>query len=755
MSKGAIKVTRDGGVTWEIIDTIKGEPGASTAEAEAARDIAVSAKDTAVIKASEASASALQLASGVASPAGTYANLAALISDSPDHSKIYITLDDGSWCYHNGTVWVAGGVYQASITNQEIWATLVVGFPEYPSYDTATKTLTFPAQIGAPNTINYNNGSSYSFSTQTTVVNPHSTSNVKLIFNIAAQTMEFASWSWPLTAGQRVLAVVRHDPIRARIHSTFPCKVDGLFDSEYLATLTPPEKYSGKLTSSMFEHGGIGLTGNPEAGALRIRSSPIRVSAGDTLHLPLTTSYVVKLYSSLDTSSGTFIEGSPNWIQNGLSTMPVDGFLRVVLRFADNREITLPDFDVLTNGVSVWKNIKDDFDFLEDLVSPSDIYPMFKTVTVLRGGKQLPIVDNAGKKLIFPADLNDTIFLIDGVAYPSAIPPSGLTIDLSTITGTSAWCVLFNPSDKSFLLAPWNTTINYKNTHALFATFRYQYEKYYFTMPCPFIVDDLLYGYKGITQNPLNASVKGIAHRGYSTVAPENTLPAFKLAKEKGFSYVECDVVWTSDNEPVIMHDTTINRTARNMDGTALVDTLAIKDITLDNALTYDFGIWKGVQYEGTKIPKFDEFILYCKKLNLHPYIELKATITEEQAIILVNICKKHGMIRRVTWISGIHQSLVYISNLDNSARLGFLGNLSETLIGYVEELKTEKNEVFANVEYQSVTPLLAESSFLQDIPIEVWTINHTSIANSLVDMGVIGITTDGLNIAETMYNNS
>ena len=27
MSKGAIKVTRDGGVTWEIIDTIKGEPG--------------------------------------------------------------------------------------------------------------------------------------------------------------------------------------------------------------------------------------------------------------------------------------------------------------------------------------------------------------------------------------------------------------------------------------------------------------------------------------------------------------------------------------------------------------------------------------------------------------------------------------------------------------------------------------------------------------------------------------------------------
>lgn len=49
-----------------------------------------------------------------ASPAGTYADLAALIAADPDHSKIYITRDDGNWCYHNGTTWVAGGVYMAS-----------------------------------------------------------------------------------------------------------------------------------------------------------------------------------------------------------------------------------------------------------------------------------------------------------------------------------------------------------------------------------------------------------------------------------------------------------------------------------------------------------------------------------------------------------------------------------------------------------------------------------------------------------------
>lgn len=49
-----------------------------------------------------------------ASPAGTYADLATLIAEDPDHSKIYITLDDGKWCYHNGSAFVAGGVYQAT-----------------------------------------------------------------------------------------------------------------------------------------------------------------------------------------------------------------------------------------------------------------------------------------------------------------------------------------------------------------------------------------------------------------------------------------------------------------------------------------------------------------------------------------------------------------------------------------------------------------------------------------------------------------
>lgn len=58
---------------------------------------------------------AAQLAAGVASPVGTYADLAALNAADPDHSKIYITLNDGYWCYYSGAAFVAGGVYQATL----------------------------------------------------------------------------------------------------------------------------------------------------------------------------------------------------------------------------------------------------------------------------------------------------------------------------------------------------------------------------------------------------------------------------------------------------------------------------------------------------------------------------------------------------------------------------------------------------------------------------------------------------------------
>lgn len=60
------------------------------------------------------------IASG--SPAGVYSNLSTLRTQNPDHSKIYITADNGNWNYYNQSQqqFVSGGVYQASEDSETV-----------------------------------------------------------------------------------------------------------------------------------------------------------------------------------------------------------------------------------------------------------------------------------------------------------------------------------------------------------------------------------------------------------------------------------------------------------------------------------------------------------------------------------------------------------------------------------------------------------------------------------------------------------
>src|SRR6187399_430536 len=51
-----------------------------------------------------------------------------------------------------------------------------------------------------------------------------------------------------------------------------------------------------------------------------------------------------------------------------------------------------------------------------------------------------------------------------------------------------------------------------------------------------------------------------IGHRGYSHLAPENTLPSFKLAKAAGADLVELDYYHTKDNKMIVIHDATLDR---------------------------------------------------------------------------------------------------------------------------------------------------------------------------------------------------
>src|SRR6478752_8494642 len=49
--------------------------------------------------------------------------------------------------------------------------------------------------------------------------------------------------------------------------------------------------------------------------------------------------------------------------------------------------------------------------------------------------------------------------------------------------------------------------------------------------------------------------VRVIAHRGASAAAPENTIEAFRLARELGADWVELDARRTADAQVVVHHD--------------------------------------------------------------------------------------------------------------------------------------------------------------------------------------------------------
>lgn len=230
--------------------------------------------------------------------------------------------------------------------------------------------------------------------------------------------------------------------------------------------------------------------------------------------------------------------------------------------------------------------------------------------------------------------------------------------------------------------------------------------------------------------------IKGVNHRGYNSVAPENTLPAFQLSRQHGFIYVETDIQFTSDGVAVCLHDASINRTARNADGTQLSSTVNIADITYEQALTYDFGIWKNVSYAGTKIPTLAQFLSLCKNLGLRPYIELKVG-TEAQIQGIVDAVKNAGLKGKETYISFESSLLGYVKTYDNTARLGLLGQPGSA--SSAASLKTDYNEVFLDSNNTS----MASSCISAGVGYEVWTIDSASTVKGL-DPYITGVTTNG-----------
>jgi glycerophosphoryl diester phosphodiesterase len=100
---------------------------------------------------------------------------------------------------------------------------------------------------------------------------------------------------------------------------------------------------------------------------------------------------------------------------------------------------------------------------------------------------------------------------------------------------------------------------------------------------------------------PAPVVTKACAHRGDNHCAPENTLPAFALAIAKGAHQIEFDVRVSKDEQLVVLHDETVDRTTDGRGKTT--------DLTLAEIRALDAGSWKGESFAGTRIPTLAEVL--------------------------------------------------------------------------------------------------------------------------------------------------
>jgi glycerophosphoryl diester phosphodiesterase len=120
-----------------------------------------------------------------------------------------------------------------------------------------------------------------------------------------------------------------------------------------------------------------------------------------------------------------------------------------------------------------------------------------------------------------------------------------------------------------------------------------------------------------IKPNDLLPYPRTCAHRGFNSVAPENSMPAFGAAVAMGAEEIEFDLWDTVDHEIVSTHDSKLDRVS---DGTGKV-----YDHTYDELLQLDFGKKKNEAYSGMKILRFEEILQkFAGKVIMNVHIKTR-----------------------------------------------------------------------------------------------------------------------------------
>lgn len=224
-----------------------------------------------------------------------------------------------------------------------------------------------------------------------------------------------------------------------------------------------------------------------------------------------------------------------------------------------------------------------------------------------------------------------------------------------------------------------------------------------------------------------------IAHRGASGITPENTLVAFRKAIEIGVDAIELDLHGTADNQIVVMHDATLDRTT-NLKG-------LIKETTLDKIKQADAGSWFSPEFEGEPVPTLAEVLTWADKKTIS-VLEIKnASITQ---LVVEKVCEM-DMLNQAIIISFDYSAIKTVRSIEPRISTGWLigsHNGNTCPIQLCNQLSSIGSSLL-NVHHQPITPEFTYEVRRRGITLWCWTVDDIDRMRELQAYGVQGITSN------------
>jgi glycerophosphoryl diester phosphodiesterase len=225
-----------------------------------------------------------------------------------------------------------------------------------------------------------------------------------------------------------------------------------------------------------------------------------------------------------------------------------------------------------------------------------------------------------------------------------------------------------------------------------------------------------------------------VAHRGYSSVTPENTLAAMAAGQRSGADFIEVDVATSADGVPYILHDHTVDRTT---EGSGRLDAL-----TADYLDELETGAWFSPAFFGQPFPRLDAMLDELERGSGQLLLEVKGPETRAEVEAVIEVLRERGMIGRTLLQTFDEQVLRHAREIEPELRLGLLRS---TLDADPVAIARDVGVVAYNPSWNALRPRSEEIARLNAAGVAVmpYTVNDPGQWSQMRDAGVDAVITD------------